>query len=162
VADRSQLSPGGAIAIGLFLGAMGTLVMLLGLGTFGDRHLTDGTPPWVGVMAGLVFVLGGLAMIVGYGVAGGAAPDGDLPPGTPRPVRLVQAALGVGITALLASIASWIAFGSGARHFSGSGLFISGAVNEILGRMVFGIGAVLTWAFVAVMIVVSVRRLRRG
>jgi hypothetical protein len=89
------------------------------------------------------------------------APDGDLPPGTPFVVRLVQYVLGLGITATLASIASWVAFGSGSRHFSGSGPFISGAVNEALGRTVFGIGAVLTWAFMAVMVIVSVKRLRR-
>jgi hypothetical protein len=67
--------------------------LLLALGTFGDTHLTDGTPPWVGIVAGLAFVLGGLAMIVGYGVAGGVAPDGDLPPGTPTVVRLVRGAV---------------------------------------------------------------------
>ena len=159
--DRNQLSAGGAIVIGVVLGAMGTVVMLLALGTFGGNQLTEGTPPWVGVAAGAMFVLGGLAVIVGYGVAGGVAPDGDLPPGTPASVRLVQSALGLGITATLASIASWVAFGSGARHFSGSGPFISGAVNEALGRTVFGVGAVLTWIFMAVMIVVWINRLRR-
>ena len=159
--DRNQLSPGAAIVIGVLLGAMGTVVILIALGTFGDNQLTDGTPPWVGVAAGAMFVLGGLAMIVGYGVAGGVAPDGDLPRGTPVSVRLVQSALGLGITATLASIASWVAFGSGARHFSGSVPFVSGAVNEALGRTVFGIGAVLTWIFMAVMMVVSVKRLRR-
>ena len=136
--------------MGVFFGAMGTFIVLLALGTFGDPHLSDGTPPWVGVAAGLAFLLGGLAVIVGYGVAGGIAPDGDLPAGTPFFVRLVQYVLGLGITAMLASIASWVAFGSGSRHFSGSGLFVGGALNEALGRAVFGIGAVLTWAITAV------------
>jgi len=161
VANRNQLSPGGAIVMGVFFGAMGTFIVLLALGTFGDPHLSDGTPPWVGVAAGLAFLLGGLAVIVGYGVAGGIAPDGDLPAATPFFVRLVQYVLGLGITAMLASIASWVAFGSGSRHFSGSGLFVGGAVNEALGRAVFGIGALLTWAITAVMLVVSVNRLRR-
>jgi hypothetical protein len=161
VADRNQLSPGGAIVIGVFFGAMGTFIVLLALGTFGDPHLSDGTPPWVGVAAGMAFLLGGLAIIVGYGVAGGVAPDGDLPAGTPFFVRLVQYALGLGITTILASIASWVAFGSGSRHFSGSGPFISGAVNEPLGRTVFGIGAVLIWAIMAAMLVLGIKRLRR-
>jgi hypothetical protein len=128
-ADRNQLSPGGAIAIGL--------------------------------CSGLVFVLAGLAVIIGYGIAGGAAPDGDLLPGTPFGVRLVQSLLGLGIIAMLASIASWVAFGGGSRHFTSSGPLISAAVNEAIGRTVFGIGAALAWAFMAVMIVVSVKRLRR-
>ena len=158
--DRTQLSPGGAIVIGVFFGIVGTAVTLLGLGTFGEGHLTDGTPAWVGIAAGAMFLLAGLSIIVGYGVAGGTTGDGDLPPGTPRAVRLVQTALGLGITALLASIATWVAFGSGSRHFSGSGPFISGPMNEMLGRAVFGVGAILMWVFMAVMIVASVKRLR--
>ena len=160
MADRNQLSPGGAIVIGLLCGAMGTLVMLLALGA-GEGRMSDGTPPWVLVCGGLAFVLAGLAIIVGYGIAGGVTPDGDLLPGTPFAVRLVQYLLGLGIVALLASIASWVAFGGGSRHFAGSGPFISGAVNEALGRTAFGIGAALAWAFMALMIVVSVKRLRR-
>jgi len=161
VGDRNQLSPGAAIVIGVFFGAMGTFVLLQALGTFGPARLSDGTPPWVGVVAGLLFLLGGLAVIVGHGIAGGVGPDGDLPAGTPFGVRVVQYVLGVAIIAMLASIASWVAFGSGSRHFSGSGPFITGAVNEALGRTAFGIGAILMWIFMAVMLVVSVKRLRR-
>jgi hypothetical protein len=158
--DRTQLSPGGAIVIGAFFGLVGTIVTLVALGTFGDGHLSDGTPPRVGIAAGVLFLLAGLAIIVGYGIAGGAMPNGDLPPGTPRVVRVVQTALGLGIVAVLASIASWIAFGAGPRHFSGHGPLISGAVSEMLGRAVFGVGAVLMWAFMAALVVISVRRLR--
>lgn len=160
MADRTQLSPGGAIVIGVFFGVMGTIVILIARGAFGPGHLSDGTPPWVGIAAGALFVLGGLALIVGYGVAGGVAANGDLPPGTSRGVRFVQTALGLGIIALLASIASWIAFGAGSRHFRGSGPFISGPVNEMLGRAMFGIGAVLMWLFMAVILIVAVNRLR--
>jgi len=118
VGDRNQLSPGAAIVIGVFFGAMGTFVLLQALGTFGPARLSDGTPPWVGVVAGLLFLLGGLAVIVGHGIAGGVGPDGDLPAGTPFGGRVVQYVLGVAIIAMLASIASWVAFGSGSRHFS--------------------------------------------
>src|SRR5260221_10350655 len=52
--------------------------------------LTRGTPAWVGVCAGLLFILGGAAIINGYAIAGGAGPDGDLPPGTSLGVRLAQ------------------------------------------------------------------------
>jgi hypothetical protein len=87
--------------------------------------------------------------------------DGDLPPGTPRAVRILQTALGLAIIALLASIASsWVAIGSGSRHFRASDLFIGSAVNEMLGRALFGVGAVLIWGFMAVILVMSVKRLR--
>lgn len=167
VDTRTQLSPGGAIAIGLACGGMGTFCILMALGVFGDSGLSEGTPPWVGVCAGLVFVLGGLAVIVGYGIAGGAGPDGDLVPGTPFVVRLVQTLLGLGITVLLALIATWVAFGPGARHFTGAGSIGGvavggGSIGELFGRVVFGLGAVLVWAFAIVMLVVSVKRLRRS
>jgi hypothetical protein len=161
VAERTQLSPGGAIVIGLFFGIVGTLVLLIALGTFGDKHLSDGTPPWVGVAAGVMFLLSGLSVIVGYGIAGGMGPDGDLPPGTPLVVRIIQSVLGLGAAAMLASIASWIAVGSGARRFSVVGPLLSDAVNETFGRAVFGVGAVAMWAFTAAMLIINIRRLRR-
>src|SRR2546426_10567978 len=120
VADRNQLSPGGAIVIGLLCGAMGTLIMLLALGA-GEGRMSDGTPPWVLVCAGLAFVLAGLAIIVGPGIPRGGAPDGDPLPGTPFAVRLVQYLLALCIIAMLASIASWVAFGGGSPHLTGSG-----------------------------------------
>ena len=116
----SQLSPGAAVAIGLECGAMGLFVILLSLGVFGQAPLED-TPSWAGICVGLVFVLGGLALINGYAVAGGAAPDGDLAPGTPFGVRLVQYLLGLGITTSMALIASWVAFGPGTRTSPGPG-----------------------------------------
>ena len=164
--NRTQLSPGGSIVVGLLCGGIGLVIILVALGAFGEARLTDGTPPWVGVCAGLAFALAGLALMVGYGVAGGVGPDGDVLPGTPFFVRLVQYTVGIGIIVMLASIGSWIAFGPGPRHFSGGvsvgGVSVGGgAANETLGRVMFGIGAVLCWAFVAVMVVVSIKRLRR-
>lgn len=163
--DRNQLSPGGSIVVGLVCGALGLLIILVALGVFGEGRLSGGTPPWVGVCGGLAFALAGLALMVGYGVADGVGPDGDVPPGTPFLVRLVQYSAGIGIITMLASIGTWIAFGPGPRHFSGSvgigGVGGSGSMGETYGRIMFGIGAVLTWAFAVVMIVVSVKRLRR-
>jgi len=161
MANRTQVSPGGAIASGVFMGAIGTLAVLIALGAFGEGRLSDGTPTWVGVAAGLAFVAGGLAMIVGYGIAGGVGPDGSLPPGTPLAVYIVQSALGVGIASMLALIASWVAFGPGVRHFKGTGLFFGDAVNEAIGRTVFGVGAVLVWLFVAALLLISIKQVGR-
>jgi hypothetical protein len=161
VATRTEVSPGGAIAIGVFMGAIGTFVVLTALGVFGEGRLSDGTPTWVGVAAGLAFVAGGLAMIVGYGIAGGVAPDGGLPPGTPLAVYIVQSAVGITIATMLALIASWVAFGPGVRHFRGTGLIFGDAVNEAIGRTVFGVGAVLVWLFVAALLVMSIKQVGR-
>jgi hypothetical protein len=164
VADRSRLSPGGAIVIGLLLGASGTFIVLMALGAFGVERLSAGTPEWVGVLAGLVFALAGLAVIVGYGT-GGATADGELPPDAPFAVRLVQYLLGLGMTVSLALIGSWVAFGAGPRRFSGSGglggVGAGTAVGETLGRVAFGLGALVTWGIVILITVAGFKRLRR-
>jgi hypothetical protein len=156
----SRLSPAAAVAIGLALSTLGLFAIALSLGIPGPLSSID-TPPWVGVCIGLVFLLGGLALIVGYAVAGGVGPDGDLPAGTPPIVRAVQYVLGLGILIALGMIGSWVAFGPGPRQFTGRGALGHGTVNETLGRVAFGFGAVLRWIIVGVMCVIGVRRLRR-
>jgi hypothetical protein len=119
-------------------------------------------PDWVVAAAGLMFALCGAAMIVGYAVAGGVGPDGDLPPGTSRRVRLIQYLLGLGIVGCMAAIATWIAVGPGPRAFTVTLPFIGrGPGDETVGRAIFGAGAVLLWVFLAVFVVVSGQRLRR-
>jgi hypothetical protein len=155
------LVPAAGIVLGLACTLMGAFIVLLALGVLGDPWRTDGTPPWIGVLGGGVFVLGGAALIVGYVVAGGATADGDLPPDPPFGVRLVQYLLGLGISTSLAAIASWVAFGPGPREFRSSGMFGSGAVSETLGRTVFGLGVGLVWLFVVTLGVMGLRRLSR-
>ena len=137
--------------------------MLLAVGIIPGADASLEAPRWVVAAAGLSFVLAGAAMIVGYAVAGGAGPDGDLPAGTPRWVRITQTLLGVGIIGALGAVGSWIAFGPGPRAFTvtlpGVG---RGPGDETVGRTVFGIGAVLVWIFLAAFVVVSVRRIRRN
>jgi hypothetical protein len=89
VPNSSQLPPRSAVLFGLLFMAAGVPPILAALGML-PVPLTRGTPAWVGVCAGLLFILGGAAIINGYAIAGGAGPDGDLPPGTSFGVRLVQ------------------------------------------------------------------------
>jgi hypothetical protein len=167
VADaRNQLSPGGAIAIGLVFGAAGTFILLLGLGVITPHSSPDDAPGWVIACAGLAFVQAGLALIVGYGIARGVGPDGDLAPGTPLAVRATQWLLGLGITGCLAAIGTWVAFGPGTRHFSGGigigPIHIGGRqAGEMFGRAAFGLGAVVAWLIFALFAVLGFRRLRR-
>jgi hypothetical protein len=158
--DARELSPVGALVLGVACSLVGTFVVLLALGRFGATPWAEGTPPWIGVLGGLVFVLGGLALIVGYVVAGGT-PGADLPPGTPYGVRLTQYLLGLGITTSLALITSWVAFGPGPRAFRTGGTIGGLVADETFGRAVFGFGAVLVWLFVALLSVTGLRRLGR-
>ena len=158
----TTLSPRAAIAFGLFMMALGAFVVLLAVGVVTGEPPSKEAPPWVGVLAGLVFVFCGAAVIVGYVLAGGAMPDGDLPPGTPQWIRITQLTLGLGIVGALGAIVAWIAFGPGPRTFSVTGSFGSGPASEATGRAIFGAGFVLLAAFFVALLVVSVRRRRRS
>jgi hypothetical protein len=114
VVNPELLVRGAAIVIGLLFGAIGTFVVLAVLGVVGDGWISADTR-WVGVLAGLTFILGGLAVIVGYGIAGGARLDDDATMGTPPGVRVVQYLLGLSIAIALATMATWALFGSSAR-----------------------------------------------
>jgi len=80
----TSLSPRAAVALGLVVSGMGVLIVLLAVGIIPGAEASLEAPRWVVASAGLAFVLAGAAMIVGYAVAGGVGPDGDLPAGTPR------------------------------------------------------------------------------
>jgi hypothetical protein len=129
--------------------ACGLPVILGGIGVIPIAP-TEGTPAWVAVCAGLMFVLMGAAVIVGFAVAGGAAPGGELLPGTPFAVQAAQYCLGLGITGLMAAVFGWVAFGSGHRSFSTTITlpFVTRHPDsgELSGRVLFGIGAVLIFA----------------
>jgi hypothetical protein len=141
----------------------GLFFVLLAVGVIGSSSgASDDTPRWVGVCDGLVFLFGGAAFIFGFAVAGGAGSDGDLPPGTPWGIRLTRYLLGLGIVGAMAAIASWVAFGSGRRTFTATIPFLGRRLaSEVVGRAAFGFGALLMYVFLAVFVVVSVRRLGR-
>jgi hypothetical protein len=139
VVNPELLVRGAAIVIGMLFGALGTTAMLASLGVF-DGSMSRG-PSWVGVVAGLAFVFGGLALIVGYGVAGGAALEDDVAMGTARRVRVIQYLLGLGVAVSLAMIATWAALGSNARGVSS------------------GVASAALWLFVIVLAVTGVRQL---
>ena len=53
--------------------------------------------------------------------------------------------IGLAIFVCFGLIASWVAFGPGGRHFSGTIIFGDAAANAAIGRTVFGLGAVIVW-----------------
>jgi hypothetical protein len=159
--SKSQLSPKEAIAYGLLCMAVGFAIALVPLGIVPSSVTNaDQTPHWVGYCAALVFVLGGLALIVGFALAGGAGPDGDLPADTPPWIYLTQQLLGLGIVGSMGAISSWVSFGSGPRAFTATSSF-SGVhpASEVVGRIAFGFGAVLVWLFFIALAVRAARRI---
>lgn len=155
----TELSPRGAVMLALVLVACGVAPILGAIGII-PYPLTPGTPVWVGVAAGGIFIFAAAAMINGYVFGGGKNFDTEAPPR----VRAVQNVLGFAILASFAAIGGWIGFGPGERAFSSS---ISlpfwhseGRGNVNMGRAVFGLGAIICGAF-ALAVVYSGLRNRR-
>ena len=153
----SDLSPRGAIVLGLIVIACG-VAPILGALEIIPYPLTPGTPAWVGIAAGGAFILGGAALINGYALGGGKHFDTKAPPA----VRALQTVLGVAILATFAAIGGWVGFGAGERNFSS---LISlpfwesnGRGNDTVGRAVFGFGAIVCAAMAIAVVVAGLRR----
>ena len=59
--------------------------------------------------------------------------------------RQMPILIGLCIFVCFGAISSWIAFGPGERHFTGTFMFVDAATNATIGRVVFGTGAVIIW-----------------
>jgi hypothetical protein len=160
--DNKELSPRGRLGIGLLVAALGAFICLIGLGIITSNAKDVHAPLWVVTSAGAAFLFAGLTLALSAASPTTDA-DGGLPPSAPFVLRLLQYLLGLAIVAALASVGSWVAFGPGERNFSvtlslpwwGS----TGKGNDLIGRVVFGIGAVLTWLFFIAVAVKGWRRL---
>jgi len=131
--------------IGTGVAAVGLYFMLVGLGLLplpGGPSCLHG-PLWLVLLAGLIFFLAGAAVLL-QGI-GRANANGELPPNAPQWMRVVQYVIGVAIFASFAMMGSWIAFGPGSRAFSGNFLFFDATTNEMIGRAMFGFGAIVCW-----------------
>jgi len=161
MADRTRPSPLTATAIGVLFVTVGIAVIVA---AFQSTALgPDADPRWLAAAAGAVFVLAGAAFYNGYAVAGGAAPDGDLPADTPFVVRAIQYLLGLGIVGLMTAIFGWIAFGPGKRSFRIIGPALLGLTDEEhVGRAAFGVGTVVMGLFLLLLAVIGARRLLRA
>lgn len=133
------------LALGALTAAAGFYFVLVGLHVVPPPSHSN-APGWVGALCGIVFFAGGLAVIA-RGAAGMSDQQRDMPETAPRWARVTYALAPVVAAAGLAAIGSWVAFGAGERHFSMSGP-IGGPVGDGIGRVVFGLGAVLAWLIV--------------
>jgi hypothetical protein len=92
-------------------------------------------------------------------LATGNPPNDDLPlrATTPRWLKSIYRMMVLAIVASMGIIFTWVAFGPGPRHFSGSGA----PLGQTVGRVMFGIVAVLTWITFLAVAIAGVRRARR-
>jgi hypothetical protein len=117
-------------------------------------------PAWIVVCCGLVFGLGGLAIVMQ--AIGRADERGELPPDAPPWIRRVQHLTVLIIIGLFATIGTWVALFGDGDHFTMTSSFTREApANPIVARTAFGIGAVIMWAWFVAMVRRS-RRVLRG
>ncbi len=125
----STLSPWARIAIGAACIAGGTLPVLAAFDVGPLRQSDINGPPWLGIAAGGVFILGGIALLAGER-------------GRKGPLAYALFTLVMGA---FAAIGNWIAFGPGPRECSiaitGFLFETASTANEIACRVGFGIGA---------------------
>jgi hypothetical protein len=164
MAGSAELSPRGAVIVGLFCVVLGAFPILGALG-FIDMRLTPGTPVWVGVAAGVLFVLGGLVVINSYALGPQAISDSEGLAAAGPYRAFAQIFLTTMICVTLAAIAGWVAFGPGEREFSTSVdlPFYSnrGKSTGWGGRALFGIGAILVGIMAIAVVVAGFRRTKR-
>jgi hypothetical protein len=157
-----QASPHEVVGLGLAFAAGGLYFIV---GTIGYLPMPEiHGPNFLGYCVGAAFLFVGLTCVV-RARAGMADHESDVPDRAPVWLRLSYRALAIGAVGALAIIGTWIAIGSGPRAFSLSAPFVEmQTTGEIVGRVVFGLGAVITWIYAIALTVVTVRKLfdRRG
>jgi hypothetical protein len=146
---------------GLLTAALGVFVVVDNSGLLGPDDPGDG-PMWIGVLAGLIFCAGGIAVAVQSLPVAKPRSDGGLSPDAPAWVRGVVLALVLAALAGLAVIASWVALASHPGAFRMAGTFFSkGWFDEIVGRTVFALGATLTCVIFVAFAMDGARRIAR-
>jgi hypothetical protein len=132
------------LAVGGMIILMGMVPVLAAVGVIPTDDSFWQAPRWVGGLAGGLFVVAGVFLLTRPAVE-------NLPP----PVRKqVEGLFPLLIVTIMAAISGWVAFGPGERHFESSAtnglLGFAWGGHEILGRLVFGVGAVFLIVITAI------------
>jgi hypothetical protein len=159
--DRAK--PADIIGFGVAFAAAGVYFMLVAGGLL-PMPSGANAPPFIIFAIGQAFLFAGLTCVV-RSRAGMSDQQSEVPDSAPLWTQVSYRILGIGITGALALVGTWIAIGSGPRAFNISGPFIEmRTTGEMIGRSVFGLGAVIVWIYVIALTVGTVRKFlnRRG
>ncbi len=148
---RNYLCAAAAAAVGAYFFAVGAHLLPI---PGGPSNLHG--PSWLVLCVGLAFLLAGVALLIQ--TLGHANTAGELPADAPRWLRAVQYLIGFTIFCCFGAIASWIAFGPGERHFSGTIMVGDAATNAAIGRSAFGVAAVIIWLCTAAVAASGIRK----
>jgi hypothetical protein len=152
-----RASPHDVIGVGVAFSAAGLYFML---GAAGYAPMPEGnSPAFIGFFAGLAFLFAGLTCMA-RARAGMTDTQSEIPASAPGWTKVSYRILAIGTAGALATIGTWIAIGSGPRAFSLSAPFVEmQTTGELIGRTVFGLGAVIVWIYVIALTVGTVRKL---
>jgi hypothetical protein len=142
------------VLLGLVCVVFGALPTLVALGLI-PAPATSPAPAWVGALAGLIFVVGGVCILI-------RALDGRRRIGGPPWAGPLQYLTVLAVCGAFAILLSWISIGPGERAFIMSvGGAASGSGAEIIGRAIFGFAAVVAWLCVGVVLLSGLKLLTR-
>jgi len=137
--DKKSLSPGKRVAIGIVVCAVGVGVVALGVYQLGPKANVFAAWEFAALPVGIAFAFGGAFLAL------------------PRSFVRTRALIAALMVTALALTADWIAFGPGdsgvRRGFSLNNVRGPLQTSQMLGRLLFGVGAVLAdllalWAWV--------------
>jgi len=137
--DKKSLSPGKRVAIGIVVCAAGVGVVALGVYQLGPKANVFAAWEFAALPVGIAFAFGGAFLAL------------------PRSFVRTRALIAALMVTALALTADWIAFGPGdsgvRRGFSLNNVRGPLQTSQMLGRLLFGVGAVLAdllalWAWV--------------
>jgi hypothetical protein len=155
---QDKASSADLVGLGIACAAGGLYFVLVGFGVVPAPGPTN-APGVIVIAAGLAFLFAGLTCVV-RARAGMSDRQDDVPDGAPLWTKLAYRALGIGVAGALAIIGTWIAIGSGPRVFAISAPFVEArTTGEMIGRTVFGLGAVIVWIYVIALAIQTVRKL---
>ncbi|MBX9841901.1 MAG: hypothetical protein K2Z80_08865 [Xanthobacteraceae bacterium] len=153
--ERAQ--PYEIIGLGFGFSAAG-LYFMLGAGGLLPMPEANG-PTFIVFCAGAAFLFAGLTCMV-RARAGIGDHQSDVPDDAVLRLKLSYRVLGIGVMGALATVGTWIAIGSGPRAFTITGSFGEMQTSgQTLGRVMFGLGAVIVWIYVIALTVGTVRKL---
>lgn len=136
------------LLIGALTVAIGGMGIMTGLGLLpqgqGDPTIPAADKQAVAICAGVVFAAGGLAAMM------------STLPG--RVSRIVNAGAGFVAVVGLTSLFAWVAIGPGSRGFASPLAIFGPAVNEVSGRFLFGLVALMGLAMAVLMVRSMFRR----
>jgi hypothetical protein len=145
-----------AILMGIIAVLVGVFISLIAADVIKAAESGFNAPRWVVLAAGMVFFLAGATILATGGAQQSQVEEINA-------VRIFRGAAGFLIVFLFASIANWVAFGSGDRQFSSSiqlpFLAVTREAGDMPGRLAFGCGAVLLDLILVFMILRFIRNL---